>query len=331
MQTCPACQRDVQENAKECPYCGVVFEKWKSLHSNSALHPLAKDSPGTRPPGTHIWLIPAILGCGLSGFFILKMIGSPALMAELAKEEWAGGLVLCIWGAVGGIGLFLYGLNKYRLKRLIGNVSTSTIGSLIVGRFVQIAGTAQPDGPLLRAPFSGKPCVWFSYKVETEGGMSKDSKLLVSHKPNEFFFVSDITGTIRVLPSLTTDLKLKNDRTFKRYFKKLPPEVIAQLNKPISNFDTLRCRESFVPPGKTVYVLGTVRESSKANPDGTARLFISNGLKGANQVFQLSDRSVSDLLSHWSWQRFALIFYGGAIITVAFLYAILQWYAKPGP
>lgn len=30
MTTCPACQRDIPEERKDCPYCGVVFAKWKS-------------------------------------------------------------------------------------------------------------------------------------------------------------------------------------------------------------------------------------------------------------------------------------------------------------
>jgi hypothetical protein len=330
VNTCPACQRDVPEEEQTCPYCGVVFAKWKSLHSSSAIHPLTKESPGTRPPGTLIWLIPAILGCGLSGFFILEMIGSQALMAELAREEWAGGLVPCLVGALGGVGLFVYGLGMRRWKQSIGNVSTSTIGSLTVGRFALIAGTAQPDGPLLRAPFSGKPCVWFAYKVVKEVFDADRDELLASHKSNEFFFIRDATGTIRVRSSLAADLMLRNDRTFRRYFKNIPPELIAHLYKPISNFDTLRCRECFIPPGATVYVLGTVRESSEANPDayGTARLFISAVPKGAG-VFQISDRSVTDLLSHWSWQRFAFLFYGGAALTVASLYAILKLYASP--
>lgn len=28
MTTCPACQRDVQKDRKDCPYCGVFFAKW---------------------------------------------------------------------------------------------------------------------------------------------------------------------------------------------------------------------------------------------------------------------------------------------------------------
>src|SRR5437899_7362333 len=29
MTTCPACHRDVQDGTQACPFCGVVFSKWK--------------------------------------------------------------------------------------------------------------------------------------------------------------------------------------------------------------------------------------------------------------------------------------------------------------
>jgi hypothetical protein len=39
MKPCPACQRDVSDEAKECPYCGVVFAKWKERKSQPTTAP----------------------------------------------------------------------------------------------------------------------------------------------------------------------------------------------------------------------------------------------------------------------------------------------------
>lgn len=313
MQACPACQHEVQEELPECPYCGLIFAKWKSLHSRSAVHPLAKESPGTPIPGTLTWLIPTILMCALSSVLVFEMARSPALIAELAKENWDGGLILGSWGLVGSIGLFVYGLGMYRWKQRVGNVSTSFINSLTAGRFVQIAGIAQANGPILRAPVSQKPCVWFVYKEED------DENHEIVNKSSGRFFVRDMTGAISIDP-VNAELMLENTIRFKS----------AE-----SFFQRFFCREhgcteSFIPPGKTVYVLGTVcmYPQSRQDANDTVRLYIGLGRK---EVFQISDRSVTDLLSHWSWQRFAWFLYGGVFLSVAFLYAILKWYATPGP
>jgi hypothetical protein len=58
MQTCPACQHDVQEEAHECPHCGVVFAKWKGrnpqatvpvVQSNATDEQAEKDQPDLYP------------------------------------------------------------------------------------------------------------------------------------------------------------------------------------------------------------------------------------------------------------------------------------------
>ncbi len=59
MTTCPACQRDVPEERKDCPYCGVVFAKWKGhkaqpaaapVLSNAASEQTEESTPDVFPP-----------------------------------------------------------------------------------------------------------------------------------------------------------------------------------------------------------------------------------------------------------------------------------------
>lgn len=46
MKSCPACQREVQSEASECPYCGVVFAKWRSP---SVIFPKEPDTATQEP------------------------------------------------------------------------------------------------------------------------------------------------------------------------------------------------------------------------------------------------------------------------------------------
>ena len=56
MTTCPACQREVLEGQQACPYCGVVFGKWKP-HSKSPL------SESVSPEQTLVTVSTLIKGC----------------------------------------------------------------------------------------------------------------------------------------------------------------------------------------------------------------------------------------------------------------------------
>ncbi len=61
---------------------------------------------------------------------------------------------------------FYYGFRFFRRVRMIEDVPTSTIRGAAQG-FVELEGTAKiMEGEPIQAPLSGKPCVWFSYKVE---------------------------------------------------------------------------------------------------------------------------------------------------------------------
>jgi hypothetical protein len=281
------------------------------------------------------WFIILGLSLGLVGFIVFQSARRTLSTAHLAQapDDMFFYLVL---GVLGGVGLFIYGFMLNRKKRLIESIPTSAIRSLAVG-LTEVTGSVRPDGSVLSAPLSGKPCVFFSYKVEEKHGTGEDSRWeTIAHGTSDQpFFVRDTTGTVLVVP-LDAEPIVDNTRTYENDgLRSLPPEAITGLNRlgiPTAGWSgqkTLRCHESFIPPEATVYVLGTaqVNPAADANADNAERLYIGSS---RDEAFIISDRSEKDLLARLSWQVPACL-YGGPALTVASLFAILTWYVKPGP
>jgi hypothetical protein len=99
-------------------------------------------------------------------------------------------------GLVGGIVLFVRGLQAYRRDRLISSVATSSLDGIAAGE-VRVSGTVVPIDQVLISPLQSKPCVWYRARVETTG---KDSRVLMDEEMAQEFRVRDETGSIRVVP-----------------------------------------------------------------------------------------------------------------------------------
>lgn len=323
MTTCPACQHDIQEGAQDCPYCGVVFAKWKALRSGSGAHPLARQNPSTGPVGLGFWLPPLILGLIASGMLIVKIINGKFTPGPLGDNGWSLALLaVCVLSVVCGVAVFGGGLAVNRRKRLMGNVQIGTIGSLRPG-LVVVTGITEADGRVLQAPCSQKQCVYFSYNIEEHNGktgMDADWDEFARGESDQSFYVRDHTGRVRIDPR-GGRFFLQNDKRGVRTSTVVLPQ---------GRFTTGRfmCNESFLPVGKTVYILGTAQEDPEAEStaDPTERLYIG---ASKDRVFQVSDRSLNDLDSHTTKLQFARMFYGGAALTVASLYAILACFVVP--
>jgi E3 ubiquitin ligase len=241
--------------------------------------------------------------------------------------------LVLIFGTVGGVVLFFYGFSLIRRKRLLETTPTSTIRSLALG-IVEIIGTAEINGSALSAPFSDLPCVFFSYKVEEEHGSGKNRhwETLVQGSSEQPFLVRDGSGTISVFPQGANAI-LQYTRTYRNdRLGSLPPRVIAGLaGLGISSSGwlgtkTVRCHESCLLPGATVFVFGTAQENAGAGGGGdqASRVFI--GL-GNDSQFLISDRTEQDLIGRWRWQATALLC-GGPALTLGCLFAILKWYVQ---
>jgi hypothetical protein len=223
-------------------------------------------------------------------------------------------------GTIGGFGLFVYGWIVRQRKRLIESTPTSTIRSLALG-LVEISGQAQPEESLLSTPFSGLPCVFYSYAVEEHVGSGKHAQweTIAKGTSEQPFFVRDTTGRVLVVP-LGAELILPDQRTFRNdWLGELPPTTIAGLNRLGISTErwigskTLRCQESFILQEELVYVLGTAHEQLGAKEliENSARLYIGSSRE---HEFIISDRSEKDLLSRLRWQVLA---YGAGGLALA--------------
>ncbi|OGS58514.1 MAG: hypothetical protein A3J79_07415 [Elusimicrobia bacterium RIFOXYB2_FULL_62_6] len=79
MKPCPKCNKEVQEESADCPYCGIIFAKWEKLRQNAAEAPASSltDSPAEPEPaarsGAGIKVAVAVAAVALAaGYFLLK-------------------------------------------------------------------------------------------------------------------------------------------------------------------------------------------------------------------------------------------------------------------
>lgn len=294
----------------------------------AARHRARNDSLRNRPTfkknrvnrqGIWFWTLFFGLAFAIGGIVFVSGIGKTMETTRWSRPPDQLFLYLAA-GTIGGLGLFVYGWMVHQRKRLIEGIPTSTIRSLALG-LVEISGQAQPEGNLLSAPFSGLPCVFFSYAVEEHVGSGKHARweTIVKGTSEQPFVVRDTTGQVLVVP-LGAELILPDGRTYRNdWLRELPPTAIAGLNRlGISSerwigSKTLRCRESFIQPEEQVYVLGTAHEhlGAKDRVENSARLYIGSS---RDHEFIISDRSEKDLLSRLQWQMLA---YGAGGLALA--------------
>ena len=282
------------------------------------------------PQGMWFWALFFGLALAIGGIIFIAGIGKAMNTAQWNRPPDQTLLYLAA-GTVGGFGLFIYGWVLHQRKRLIESIPTSTIRSLALG-LVEINGQAQPEEGLLSAPFSGLPCVFYSYAVEEHVGSGKHARweTVAKGTSEQPFFVSDTTGRVLVVP-LGAELILPDERIYRNdWFGELSSTTITGLNRLGISTErwigskTLRCREAFIQPEEQVYVLGTALEQSGAKElvESSARLYIGGS---QDHEFIISDRSEKDLSSRLQWQMLAYGA-GGLALAATCLIVIFKYY-----
>jgi hypothetical protein len=196
---------------------------------------------------------------------------------------------------------------------------------LAVG-LVEVSGRAQPEGAPLRTPFSGLPCVFYSYAVEERRRSGKETRweTIAEGTSEEPFYVQDDTGRVLVVP-FDAQLILEDNRTTRsNWMGTLPEETILGLLKLGVVVDgwfgekTIRCSETFILPDERVYVMGAAQEHRGVgdSTEDPVQLYIGHS---RDNEFIISDRSEKELLSRLQWQLWASIGGGPALALLCLL------------
>jgi Zn-finger nucleic acid-binding protein len=303
----------------------------RTLNDRFRDQPMFKKTRST-PQGMWFWVLFFGLAFAIGGIIFVAGVGKTMRTTQWSRPLDQTLLYLAA-GTLGGFGLFVYGWMLRQRKRLIESIPTSTIRSLALG-LVEINGRAQPEEHLLSAPFSGLPCVFYSYAVEEQVGSGKRARweTIAKGTSEQPFFVSDTTGRVLVVP-LGAELILPDERTFRNdWLGELPPTTIAGLNRLGVSTErwigskTLRCRESFIFQEEQVYVLGTAHEHLGATEraENSARLYIGSS---RDHEFIISDRCEKDLLSRLRWEVLAYGT-GGLALAASCLILIFTYYLR---
>ncbi|HHK0225856.1 TPA: GIDE domain-containing protein [Pseudomonas aeruginosa] len=170
----------------------------------------------------------------------------------------AASLGLCAWAGW----QFVHCLAR---ARLLGDVPTSRIRSAAQG-FVELYGVLEegPEGPL-QAPLTGKPCLWWRYRIEVEekrSGREKAWRTVDKGASESPFGLRDATDACLVDPRGAEVRPLTQQRW--EAFREAPIDTLRLLE----SFGTLvggerlyRYTEERLHAGEPLYALGEFRSS----------------------------------------------------------------------
>lgn len=173
-------------------------------------------------------------------------------------------IVLCV-GAGAGVFFFTRGFAAWRHMRLVEDTPTSKIRSMALGR-VEVQGRAEGKAAL-DAPLTGRPCVWYRWRIEEEVGDSKHRRwrTLEQGDSNAWpFYVEDETGRIPVDPQ-GANIDAPHD------LSRVNPDLVGPLGDFVRERGIrtqgflgmrrkLRFTEWHIAPGDLLYVLGVAQE-----------------------------------------------------------------------
>jgi len=216
-----------------------------------------------------------------------------------------------------GLILLLHGFAKMSEFLLARNVPHSKIRSAAIG-LVEIQGKVLPEH-VLTTPYTKSECVYYRSELEeyrVRSRLSSDPEYVwvtVSTDTHRLpFWAKDETGQILIDPSnaeflipqmksgfLGTEGEDKNDKMF------------------LSTVGDRRYRESFLSPGESICVLGTL--AIRKDPSIHKVIQKAND----NSKFIISDSSKRQLNEALRWQMLGALSYGGILFIIG-LFEILQ-------
>jgi len=244
-------------------------------------------------------------------------------------------LPYAFFGLVGGAVLIMIGFKQWRIKRLVENTPTSKVRGIAMG-FVEVCGTvSKPFKQYLVGPFTGKECVYYSYKIEEERQGSKGRRYWATIRSDVQsipFFAKDNTGAVLVDPKgamieLAPDLVQQQS-----LWSKVSPQIklfSEKNNLRLSGLfgsRPLRFTETHLAPNDIIYILGTagdnpyVKEGRAVN--GVEDVMIQ---KGKHSPYYISDKGEKDVLKRFAWQVYGFLFSGCALLIACLAYILYRF------
>ena len=183
------------------------------------------------PPVAEHWPVDARTREALSG-----VVPTVAQGGYLSWVYWIA-LVL-------GVLAFFLAFRWVRVKRMIENIPTTDVAAVVPG-INEVAGVLTPLDPPLTGPLTGRPCSWFTYRVEERRGSGKNARWVTIESRNEYrvFQCEDMSGRIAIHPD--------------------DAEIITR-HKDTQRHGDMRYTETRLEPGDALYVLGQARPVPEA-------------------------------------------------------------------
>lgn len=130
---------------------------------------------------------------------------------------------------------FYWMVRWYRNARKIENIPTAKIRSAAQGYIELIGQSLLMDGPKITSPLSGKPCVWYHYKIEEKSRIHNSKGFSRSHwnvieeqTSEELFLLEDDTGSCVIDPD-NADVITTHKRTWYKRLESPPRRFTEEL------------------------------------------------------------------------------------------------------
>jgi E3 Ubiquitin ligase. len=148
-------------------------------------------------------------------------------------------------------------------SRLIEDMPTSLIRSASQG-YVELVGLAALHGDALSAPLTGKPCLWWRYKIERhqKSGKSSSWKTIEKGASTSSFYMDDGSGVCRIDPAgadiscLHKKVWYGHSRTPPTATIKAPKPSLLNRLQPLMGAGRYRYTEFLIREGDPLYLLG---------------------------------------------------------------------------
>ncbi|MBR9828099.1 MAG: hypothetical protein GYB41_05600 [Oceanospirillales bacterium] len=229
-------------------------------------------------------------------------------LAPLAFGEKLLFSLICLAAMMAALWFVFSRMARYRL---IADTPTARIRSAPQG-YVELIGhvIAGEDG-LLSAPLSGRPCVWYDYKVEElDDGERKRWRPVRSGRSSHWFQINDGTGTCLIDPE-AAEVSTEHKQTWRGHsampdLRSLNAQGMAALFSMQTGNGSYRFTERLIFEHEKLYGLGQFQTvgggRDQLDMNGTVRDLLRSWKQNPEQLLARFDHDGNGKISADEWQ-----------------------------